>query len=117
MGIRQFKPVTAGRRQMSVSDFAEITDRKKAPEKSLVVRVKKAYPYYDSSYKENVATIAGYLEGAAPNVHLVGRNGMHKYNNQDHAMMTAMLTGIWPFSTACNRRSSPFAKSFKIPPT
>ena len=61
-------------------------------ERGYVVRVKKAYPYYDSSYKENVAHIAGYLEGAAPNVHLVGRNGMHKYNNQDHSMFTAMLT-------------------------
>jgi protoporphyrinogen oxidase len=61
-------------------------------ERGFVVRVKKAYPYYDYSYKENVAHIAGYLEGAAPNVHLVGRNGMHKYNNQDHSMLTAMLT-------------------------
>jgi protoporphyrinogen oxidase len=61
-------------------------------ERGFVVRVKKAYPYYDSVYKENVARIAGYLEGAAPNVHLVGRNGMHKYNNQDHSMLTAMLT-------------------------
>ena len=32
------------------------------------------------------------FEGAIPTLHLVGRNGMHKYNNQDHAMMTAMLT-------------------------
>ena len=61
-------------------------------ERGYVVRVKKAYPYYDSTYKENVAKVAGYLEGAAPNVHLVGRNGMHKYNNQDHSMLTAMLT-------------------------
>ena len=61
-------------------------------ERGFVVRVKKAYPYYDSVYKENVAKVAGYLEGAAPNVHLVGRNGMHKYNNQDHSMLTAMLT-------------------------
>ena len=36
MGIRQYKPVTAGRRQGSVSDFSEITDRKKKPEKSLL---------------------------------------------------------------------------------
>src|SRR5215475_1420433 len=36
MGIRQYKPVTAGRRQGSVSDFADITDRKKKPEKSLL---------------------------------------------------------------------------------
>src|SRR5438309_8461083 len=37
MGIRHYKPTTPGRRQGSVSDFAEITDRKKKPEKSLVV--------------------------------------------------------------------------------
>jgi len=61
-------------------------------ERGFVVRVPKAYPYYDSNYRENVARIAGYLEGAAPNVHPVGRNGMHKYNNQDHSMYTAMLT-------------------------
>lgn len=41
MGIRYYKPVTAGRRGGSVSDFAEITDRKKKPEKSLVVPRKK----------------------------------------------------------------------------
>ena len=61
-------------------------------EAGYVVRVVKAYPYYDFSYKENVATIRGYLEAEAPNVHPVGRNGMHKYNNQDHSMYTAMLT-------------------------
>jgi large subunit ribosomal protein L2 len=41
MGIRQYKPTTPGRRQGSVSDFAEITDRKKKPEKSLLVPLKK----------------------------------------------------------------------------
>jgi protoporphyrinogen oxidase len=61
-------------------------------EEGYVVRVVKAYPYYDFSYKENVATIRRYLEAEAPNVHPVGRNGMHKYNNQDHSMYTAMLT-------------------------
>ena len=40
----------------------------------------------------NVATIRRDLEPSFPTLHLVGRNGMHKYNNQDHAMMTAMLT-------------------------
>ena len=40
----------------------------------------------------NVATIRRDLEATYPTLHLVGRNGMHKYNNQDHAMMTAMLT-------------------------
>ncbi|MBS0261082.1 MAG: 50S ribosomal protein L2, partial [Planctomycetes bacterium] len=42
MGIRYYKPTSAGRRGASVSDFSEITDRKKAPEKSLVVRLKKS---------------------------------------------------------------------------
>src|SRR5215212_1367342 len=56
-----------------------------------VVRQKKAYPVYDDDYAKNVATIRDELEERYPNLHLVGRNGMHKYNNQDHAMMTAML--------------------------
>src|SRR6476620_5131600 len=57
-----------------------------------VVRQKKAYPVYDESYKANVETIRTELAEKFPTLHLVGRNGMHKYNNQDHAMMTAMLT-------------------------
>ncbi len=56
-----------------------------------VVRQKKAYPVYDDDYAQHVATIREELEMRFPNLHLVGRNGMHKYNNQDHAMMTAML--------------------------
>ena len=55
-----------------------------------VVRVEKAYPVYDSGYRENVETIRGELEKLS-NVRVVGRNGMHKYNNQDHSMMTAIL--------------------------
>ena len=57
-----------------------------------VVRQPKAYPVYDDSYRENVAMVRRDLEQSYPTLHLVGRNGMHKYNNQDHAMMTAMLT-------------------------
>lgn len=57
-----------------------------------VVRVPKAYPFYDERYKANVATIMGWLREALPNVHPVGRNGMHRYNNQDHSMLTAMIT-------------------------
>ena len=56
-----------------------------------VVRQKKAYPVYDDDYAKHVATIREELDARYPNLHLVGRNGMHKYNNQDHAMMTAML--------------------------
>jgi protoporphyrinogen oxidase len=56
-----------------------------------VVRQKKAYPVYDDDYAKHVETVRQELETRYPNLHLVGRNGMHKYNNQDHAMMTAML--------------------------
>ena len=57
-----------------------------------VVRQRKAYPVYDGEYARHVATIRAELEAAYPNLHLVGQNGMHKYNNQDHAMMTAILS-------------------------
>src|SRR5690606_9915860 len=52
----------------------------------------KAYPVYDEHYAANVAAMRAELEAKHPTLHLVGRNGMHRYNNQDHAMMTAMLT-------------------------
>jgi protoporphyrinogen oxidase len=56
-----------------------------------VIRQPKAYPVYDDDYKRHVQIIRDGLETHCPNLHLVGRNGMHKYNNQDHAMMTALL--------------------------
>jgi len=56
-----------------------------------VVRQAKAYPVYDDDYAANVERVRREFEGRFPNLHVVGRNGMHKYNNQDHAMMTAML--------------------------
>jgi len=58
----------------------------------LVVRQAKAYPVYDDEYRDNVEFVRREVEARFPSLHLVGRNGMHKYNNQDHAMMTAMLT-------------------------
>jgi protoporphyrinogen oxidase len=57
-----------------------------------VVRQEKAYPVYDEAYAANVEAMRCELEEKYPSLHLVGRNGMHRYNNQDHAMMTAMLT-------------------------
>lgn len=57
-----------------------------------VVRQPKAYPVYDDAYRDHMEMIRLDLEQGYPSLHLVGRNGMHKYNNQDHAMMTAMLT-------------------------
>jgi protoporphyrinogen oxidase len=57
-----------------------------------VMRQTKAYPVYDDAYKFHIDIVREDLAANYPNLHLVGRNGMHKYNNQDHAMMTAMLT-------------------------
>jgi protoporphyrinogen oxidase len=57
-----------------------------------VVRMPRAYPVYQPGYDVAVATIRGYLKERWPEVHPVGRNGMHRYNNQDHSMMTAMVT-------------------------
>jgi protoporphyrinogen oxidase len=57
-----------------------------------VVRQHKAYPVYDAGYRENVDAVREDLTANYPGLYLVGRNGMHKYNNQDHAMMTGMLT-------------------------
>ena len=59
-----------------------------------VVRQAKAYPVYDEAYARNVETIRFEIATRFPGLHLVGRNGMHKYNNQDHAMMTGMLTAM-----------------------
>ncbi len=61
-------------------------------ERGFVVRMPKAYPVYDEGYLQAVETIRAWLAKEVPNVHAVGRNGMHKYNNQDHSMYTAMLT-------------------------
>ncbi|HEY4376599.1 MAG TPA: hypothetical protein VGM93_05550, partial [Acidimicrobiales bacterium] len=57
-----------------------------------VVRQAKAYPIYDDRYRANVDVLRGWLGEHATNVHPVGRNGMFRYNNQDHSMFTAMLT-------------------------
>lgn len=59
-------------------------------EEGTVVRVPKAYPVYDSTYKQSLATLRQFFD-CIPNLQLVGRNGMHRYNNQDHSMLTAML--------------------------
>jgi protoporphyrinogen oxidase len=61
-------------------------------EAGYVVRQPKAYPVYDEFYADNVAVLNDWIVEHTPNVHPVGRNGMHKYNNQDHSMLTALLT-------------------------
>jgi protoporphyrinogen oxidase len=55
-----------------------------------VVRVEKAYPIYAAAYREHLARVRGYLEGFE-NLQTIGRNGLHRYDNQDHAMLTGML--------------------------
>ncbi|HEX8087679.1 MAG TPA: NAD(P)/FAD-dependent oxidoreductase, partial [Blastocatellia bacterium] len=55
-----------------------------------VLRVRKAYPVYDENYRRGISAIRHFLN-AVPNLQLIGRNGMHRYNNQDHSMLTAIL--------------------------
>jgi protoporphyrinogen oxidase len=55
-----------------------------------VVRMPKAYPVYDAGYHESLQAVRQFLS-PIDNLQLIGRNGMHKYNNQDHSMLTAML--------------------------
>jgi protoporphyrinogen oxidase len=79
--------VERGKREIAaigLADPADVVD-------GCVVRQAKAYPVYDDAYARHVDTIRHEIEARYPGLHLVGRNGMHKYNNQDHAMMTAML--------------------------
>ncbi len=73
-----------------------------------VVRMPKAYPMYDSGWNEQLKRIRSYLESDLWNLQLVGRNGLHKYNNQDHSMVTALCAArnimgasydIWAINT------------------
>jgi protoporphyrinogen oxidase len=55
-----------------------------------VFRVPKAYPVYDADYREHLDTVRGFVDGLE-NLQTIGRNGLHRYNNQDHAMLTGLL--------------------------
>ena len=57
-----------------------------------VVRMPKAYPVYDLDYSKNIYEIEKWLSNEHKNIYPIGRNGMHRYNNQDHSMMTAVLS-------------------------
>ncbi len=61
-------------------------------EAAYVARMPKAYPVYDEHYADNVEVLRKWLTVNVPNVLPTGRNGMHRYNNQDHSMLTAMLS-------------------------
>ena len=69
--------------ELGLADPAKVFD-------GCVVRMPKAYPVYDSKYSAHLADVRAHID-AIPNLHTVGRNGMHKYNNQDHSMLTAMM--------------------------
>ena len=58
-----------------------------------VIRMPKAYPIYDAAYRDHLDNVRSWID-PIPNLHTVGRNGMHKYNNQDHSMLTAMMA-VW----------------------
>ncbi len=59
-------------------------------EDGCVIRVPKAYPVYDSAYREHLNVVRRFVDGLA-NLQTIGRNGLHRYDNQDHAMLTGML--------------------------
>jgi protoporphyrinogen oxidase len=78
--------IQLAKKEMEILDLVRAAD----VEDGTVVRMPKAYPVYDSTYKESLEIIRNFLN-RLPNLQLIGRNGMHKYNNQDHSMLTAML--------------------------
>lgn len=55
-----------------------------------IIRQPKAYPVYDGEYQEALDVVSGWIRGLE-NFETVGRNGLHRYNNQDHSMLSAML--------------------------
>jgi len=69
--------------QIGLARAADVVD-------GVVVRQLKAYPVYDSAYAGHLARIRAFLAGMQ-NLQTIGRNGLHKYNNQDHSMLTAIL--------------------------
>ncbi|MDN5929798.1 MAG: NAD(P)/FAD-dependent oxidoreductase [Pseudonocardia sp.] len=80
--------VALGTRELAQLGLAEPD----AVQTGYVVRMPKAYPVYDEGYADRVKVLRAWLAATVPNVHPVGRNGMHRYNNQDHSMLTALLT-------------------------
>lgn len=99
IGMEYFCHEGDGLWAMSDSDLielgaAELEQLGLAPKRSVVdgsvIRQVKAYPVYDGEYREALDVIAGWL-GQFENFQTIGRNGLHRYNNQDHSMLTGML--------------------------
>jgi protoporphyrinogen oxidase len=78
--------IELGKKELEILGLVKASD----VEDGAVVRMPKAYPVYDGTYAESLRVVRQFLSGIS-NLQLVGRNGMHKYNNQDHSMLTAML--------------------------
>jgi len=78
--------IELGKKELEKLGLIQVSD----VEDGAVVKMPKAYPVYDSTYHESLEIIRQFLS-RIDNLQLVGRNGMHKYNNQDHLMLTAML--------------------------
>ncbi|MGH9305966.1 MAG: FAD-dependent oxidoreductase [Acidimicrobiales bacterium] len=80
--------VELGKKELAILGLLDPTK----VEAGYVVRMPKAYPHYDDKYRDHVEVLKVWLAENTPNVYPVGRNGMHRYNNQDHSMYTAMLS-------------------------
>lgn len=86
--------------EMSDADLIELASKEivglgLVPDTSLVedgtvIKQKKAYPVYDGEYRKHLDVIQRYVQ-TFENLQTVGRNGMHRYNNQDHSMLTGLL--------------------------
>ena len=78
--------IELGKRELERIGLAKYDDI----EDGCVFRVPKSYPIYDSDYREHLAVVRKFVEGVG-NLQTIGRNGLHRYNNQDHAMLTGIL--------------------------
>ncbi len=76
---------------IAVRELAELgLARKEDVTDSVVLRQPKAYPVYDHDYSRHLGVVRNYIE-SFDNLQTIGRNGMHRYNNQDHSMLTGIL--------------------------
>jgi hypothetical protein len=85
-GMSDAELIELGKRELNRIGLASPADI----EDGCVFRVQKAYPIYDSEYRGYLATVKNFVAGLE-NYQTIGRNGLHRYNNQDHAMVTGML--------------------------
>ncbi|MEC4986620.1 MAG: NAD(P)/FAD-dependent oxidoreductase [Oscillatoria sp. PMC 1068.18] len=92
-------------------------------EDGVVIRQHKAYPVYDAEYRQHLQVIQDYLQDFE-NLQTVGRNGMHRYNNQDHSMLTGLLAAknilgekhdLWNVNTERSYHEEFTKESWKTP--